>query len=112
MRTSTHLIVGPVFAVAAAVITPPDLISQISLMLEMVVAYGVLVFIVSRFKSFAQTPERMKTVILVLICLLSIAVTCATMFFVGYQQVRTRYYRVLYEQSERVDSADPPEAVE
>ncbi len=112
MRTSTHLIVGLVFAVAAAVITPPDRISQISVMLEMVAVYGLLLFIVSRFKSFARTPERMKTVIVVLVCLVAIAVACATTFFAGYQQVKTRYHKLLQEQWERDDSAASVEAIE
>ena len=112
MKTSTHLIVGLVFAVAAAVITPPDLISEIFAMLVMVAVCGLLLFIVSRFKSFAETPERMKTVIVVLACLFSIAVMCAATFFAGYQQVKTRYHKVLQEQSERADSVAPVEAVE
>ncbi len=109
MRTSTHLIVGLVFAVVAAVMTPPDLISQIFLMLEMVAVYGPLVFIVSRFKSFAQTPERMKTVIVVLVCLLAIATTCAATFFQYSRQTNVRYHELLYEQSEPLGSAAPPE---
>ena len=112
MRTSTHLIVGLVFAVAAALITPPDLISRVFVMFEMVVAYGVLLFIVSRFKSFAQTLERMKTVIVVLVCLLSITVTCAATFFQGYCQTNVRYHKLLYEQSEPLGSAAPSESVE
>jgi tellurite resistance protein TehA-like permease len=108
----TLLVVGLVIAVAAALITPPDLISQIFAMLVMVAVCGLLLFIVSRFKSFAETPERMKTVIAVLVCLLSIAVMCAATFFTAYRRASIRYHELLYEQSEPVASADQPEGVE
>ena len=46
-----------IFFVVAAIMSPPDIVSQITLVFIMVIIYGILVFIVSRFKSYAETPE-------------------------------------------------------
>jgi uncharacterized membrane protein SirB2 len=73
MRLMTLLIVGLVFAFAASVTTPPDVLSQITAMVAMFIVYGLVFFAVSRVKSFKQTPESMRKVIIALVCLLSIA---------------------------------------
>lgn len=76
MKTSTLIVtlimVLIVFPLAGAILTPPDVISQMALAIPMMVIYGILTFIVSRFKSFGQTPESIKRLIVVLVCLLSI----------------------------------------
>jgi uncharacterized membrane protein len=72
MRLMTLLIVLLVFAVASAVITPPDLVSQLTAMVLMLITYGVVFLAVSRVRSFQQTPESVKKVIVGLVCLLSI----------------------------------------
>jgi len=70
-----------IFLIAAAVISPPDVISQVTIAVEMIIVYVVLIFVVSRFKSLAQTPESIKKLIFVLVCLLSITIVyCATLF--------------------------------
>ena len=112
MTASTHAIVILVFLVATTILAPPDTICQISAMIEMAVAYGVLLFIVSRFKSFAQTPQQMKTVIFALLCLLAIATKSTTTFFAAYRRASIRYGELLHERSERVDSAASVEGVE
>lgn len=92
-----------VFAVAAAVITPPDVISQLFVIVEMVIICGLLIFIVSRFKSFAQTPESIKRLIMVLVCLLSITISYSVTLF--------QYcHRLKVEQSERSTSKEQTKA--
>jgi len=66
-----------VFSIVAALITPPDLLSQIVVIVEMVIVCGFLTFIISRFKSFKQTPESIKKLIIIMVCLLSITITCS-----------------------------------
>lgn len=68
----TVLIVWVFFGIAAAVITPPDIISTITTEVLMFMVFGVVYFVVSRFESFRQTPQSMKTVITALVCLLSV----------------------------------------
>lgn len=70
------------FLVVAAILTPsPDAFSQIAMALMMTVICGILAFIVSRFKSFGQTPESIKRLIVAFVCLLSITMTvCITSF--------------------------------
>jgi hypothetical protein len=78
MKTSTLTVtILLVFFVASVILAPPDIISQIALMIVMLVVCGVLAFIVSRFKSFGQTPESIKKLIVVLVCLLSITIPCS-----------------------------------
>ena len=88
MKTSTliiMLIAAPyAFLVVAAILTPsPDVVSQIAMALMMTVICGILTFIVSRFKSFGQTPESIKRLIVVLVCLLSITTAYSFTSFVG-----------------------------
>jgi lysylphosphatidylglycerol synthetase-like protein (DUF2156 family) len=85
------LIVLLVFAVAAAVITPPDLISQITVIVAMLIIYGLLIFIVSRFKSFAQTPKSIQRLIMALVCLLSITISYSITLFLYYHQLRVEH---------------------
>jgi hypothetical protein len=83
MKTSTLratvVTVPIVFAFVSAILTPPDVVSQIFLMAQMLLVAGVLAFIVSRFKSFAQTPENIRRLLIVLVCLLSILIPFAIM---------------------------------
>lgn len=87
MRIITLLLV---FSVASAILTPPDVISQIFLMLQMVIVCGVLVFIISRFKSYGQTPESIKKLIMVLVCLVSIIIPFAIMMTMVRDTDRSR----------------------
>ena len=70
---STVIMVIWIFPVAAAIITPPDVISQIVVAVEMTITYGIMLYIVSRFKSLKQAPENIRRLIVVLLCLLSIS---------------------------------------
>lgn len=86
MKSSTLLIVAFImvvfiFPIVAAILTPPDVISQVVLMSVMTLIGGILAFIISRFRSFAQTPQSIQRMIIVLVCLLSItAAYSATSF--------------------------------
>ena len=80
-----------IFAVSAAIITPPDLLSQITVIVAMLIVYGLLIFIVSRFKSYAQTPQSIKRLIMVLICLLSITISYSITLFLYYHQLRVEH---------------------
>jgi len=86
----------PVFLLAAAFVTPPDVISQIVATFEMAIVFGLLTLTVSWFKSFKQAPENTKKMIIVLVCLLSITIVSSIQLLL----------RV--EQFEYADSADPP----
>lgn len=85
------LIVFFVFAVAAAVITPPDVSSQLFVIVEMVIICGLLMFIVSRFKSFARTPKSIQRLIMVMVCLLSITISYSITLFLYYHQLRVEH---------------------
>ncbi|MHC4537035.1 MAG: hypothetical protein ACYS6K_24055 [Planctomycetota bacterium] len=84
-----------VFFVTAAIMTPPDVVSQIALVVVMVIIYGLLIFIVSRFKSYAQTPQSIKNLILVLVCLLTITISFSIISF----EYRRNYRRLRAEHS-------------
>ncbi len=69
-----------VFSFVAAILTPtPDVVSQIALMIMMGVVLGVLALIISRFKSFGQTPQSIRRLIIALVCLLSITTAYSVM---------------------------------
>ena len=70
-----------VFSVAATLITPPDPASRIVLVFEMVIICGLLTFIISRFKSLKQTPESIKKLIIVMVCLLSVTISYSVTLF-------------------------------
>lgn len=89
------LIVLLVFYVVAAIITPPDALSHLVVIVEMLIIYGILRFIVSRFKSYTQTPQNIKKLIMVLICLLSMTIACSIAFF----DYRRSYHRLRAEHS-------------
>jgi hypothetical protein len=113
MKTiSTLLLAVLVFAAVSVLATLPNLVSEITMMLEMAAVFGVLLLVVPRFKSFAQTPEQMKTLIVVLVCLRSITITGSVTFFQYYYHANRRYHELLHEQSGPTDSADPPQAIE
>ena len=52
-----HIVVF-IFFVIAAIMTPPDVVSQITLAVPMIIVYFILKLIVSRQKSYAQTLPR------------------------------------------------------
>ena len=106
MKISTLLIVGLTFLVAAAIITPPDLISQIIVIFEMLIVCGLLAFIISRFKSFKQTPESIKKLIIVMVCFLSITISYSVTLFLYCHQKMAVNRNLSTEQSEIVDSED------
>jgi Sec-independent protein secretion pathway component TatC len=89
-----------VFSIVAALMTPPDLISQIVVIFEMVIVCGFLTLIISRFKSLKQTPESIKKLIIVLVCLLSISITSSVTFFMRCHQMRIDYHNLRTQQSE------------
>jgi hypothetical protein len=93
VRISTLTIVGLFFLVAAAFITPPDAISQLTAALGMAVIYVLLTLAISRFKSFVQTPATMTKVITVLVCLLSVAVIYATILLQDCFRLRVERYQ-------------------
>ena len=45
-----------VFFVAAAILSPPDVISQLTLAIPMIIIYVLLRLVVPQFKSFKHTP--------------------------------------------------------
>jgi hypothetical protein len=92
-----------VFSIAAALITPPDVISQIVVIFEMVIVCGFLTLIISRFKSLKHTPESIKKMIIVMVCLLSISISCSVTFFIQCHQLRIANNDLSTEQSEQVD---------
>ncbi|MCP4612333.1 MAG: hypothetical protein GY845_26855 [Planctomycetes bacterium] len=93
------LIVPLVFCVTAAILAPPDPITQISLAVEMLIIYGILRFIVCRFKSYTQTPQDIKKFIIALICLLSITITSSEMLFRRYYHLNKSYRQLEAEHS-------------
>ena len=96
---TTVLMVMFIFPIAAAIITPVDPITNAFVTFEMMAVYGLLLFIVYRFKSFRRTPENIKKLIVVLVCLLSITITSSMTLF-RYLQ----HYQSGIEQSEHADS--------
>jgi hypothetical protein len=98
------LIIPFVFFVVAAIMTPPDVISQLVFFVEMLIIYGVLRFIVSRFESYPQTPESIKKLIIVLLCLLTITMISSFYFFQCYCSSRKSYDKLEAEHSNRPTS--------
>ena len=81
MKISSLLAAGLTFVLATSIITPPDLISQITVLFEMLIVCGILTLIISRFKSFKQTPISIKKLIIVMVCLLSITISYSITLF-------------------------------
>ena len=107
MKTSTLIrawIILLVFSIVAALITPPDAVSQIVVIFEMVIVGGLLTFIISRFNSLKQTPESIKKLIIVMACLLSISISCSVTLFQQCYQLRIANDDLRTGQSEQVDS--------
>ena len=84
MKNSTIVQIGVtigmlwfIFPIAAAIITPPDVIAQVVAIIEMAIVYGLLTLIISRLKSLEQTPESIKILIIILVCTLSITIPCS-----------------------------------
>jgi Sec-independent protein secretion pathway component TatC len=107
MKTSTLIIAGiiflVVFSIAAALITPPDVISQVTVIIEMVIVCGLLIFIISRFKSLKQTPESIKKLIIAMVCLLSISISCSVILFINCHRLIIANNDLGTEQIERTD---------
>lgn len=93
------LIVPFVFIVVAAILTPPDVVSQIFLAVQMLIIYGVLRFIVSRFRSYAHTPQDIKKLITFFICLLSITIASSLTFYQYYIHINKSYRQLEDEHS-------------
>jgi len=91
-----------VLTTAATVITPPDVVVQVVAAAEMVIVYGIVIFIISRFKSFKQTPETIKKMIMVLLCLLSVSIVFCGVLFQAQYQLRME----LSEQNGTTESAE------
>lgn len=104
MRISTVLIVGFIFLIAAIIIAPPDFLSQITVLFAMLIVYGVLTLIISRFKSLKQKPECIKKLIVVIVCLLSITITYSVALFKYWHQQTAMDTNLETEQSETVVS--------
>jgi len=97
------LVILLVFSIVAALITPPDLISQLTLIFGMLIVCGLLTFIISRFKSLKQTPESIKKLIIVMVCLLSISITCSVTFYMRCHQMKIAYNDLRTGQSDQVE---------
>jgi predicted membrane protein len=93
------LVVPFVFFVIAAIITPPDVISQLTLAFEMLIIYVILWFIVSRLRSYAQTPQDIKKLITFFICLLSITIASSLTFYQYYIHINKSYRQLKDEHS-------------
>ena len=72
-----------IFPLVAAILTPPDVIAQVYMMSIMTLVGGILAFIISRFKSYKQTPQSIKILIIVFVLLLSITIAYSVMSFVA-----------------------------
>jgi hypothetical protein len=70
----------------------------------MFIICGVLIFIITRFKSFAKTPQRIKCLILAMVCLLSITITSTIFLFMRCHGLGKSYLKLKNEHSERSDS--------
>jgi hypothetical protein len=92
-------VVFNIFLVVSAILTPPDIISQLFLTFVMVIICGVLIFIVSRFKSIAQTPKSIKYLILAMVCLLSITISSSIHLFQYYYHLNKSYRQLEIEHS-------------
>jgi len=97
------MIVLVVFSIAAALMTPPDPISQLTIMFGVLIVYGLLTLIISRFKSLKQTPESIKKLIIVMVCLLSISITCSVTFFMQCHQLKIAYHNLRTVQSDQIE---------
>jgi len=73
-------VLSTVFLIAAVIVSPPDVISQITLAAGMGIVYGVVSLIVRRFEWFKRAPETSKRSIAVAVCLFSILVGFCTVF--------------------------------
>jgi hypothetical protein len=95
-----------IFVITAAILTPPDIVSQITLVVVMVIISGLLLFIVSRFKALAQTPKCIKYLILALVCLLSMTITSSMMFFQGSYHLKKSYRQLEIEHAKCLASQE------
>ena len=96
------------FLIMAAILTPsPDVFSQVVMAFMMTLVCWTLAFIISRFKSFAQTPESVKRLIVVFVCLLSITMTVCVVSFLDRIHRHREYSSVSYESSESSLGTNP-----
>ena len=102
-RLTRAWIILSIFTIVAAIITPPDVVSQITLIVEMIIVCGFLTFFISRFKSLKQTPDNIKKLIMVMVCLLSISISCSFNLFMQCHYLRIANNDLRTEQPEQVD---------
>jgi hypothetical protein len=100
--TKAYIILS-LFIIVAVVVTPPDVVTQVVFIVEMIIIYGLLTLIISRFKSLKQTPESIKKLIIVMVCLLSITITCSVNFFMQCYRLRIANDDLRTKQSEKAD---------
>lgn len=97
------LIILLVFSIVAALITPTDVISQVIVIVEMIIIYGFLTLIISRFKSLKQTPESIKKLIIVMVCLLSISISSSITLFIQCYHLGIDNNDLRIQQSQQID---------
>ena len=104
----TGIIFFLAFVIASEIIAPPDLISQYTIFFEMLIICGLLALIISRFKSFKQTPISIKKLIIVMVCLLTITITYSAFFFMSTYHLIKENRNLRTELSEIIDSGNKP----
>ena len=96
------IIIFLIFSFASGIISPPDLISQVTLLVAMLIVFGILIFIISLFKSYKQTPESIKRLIIVMVCLLSVSTIYSLHFFYCFYHTNKEIIKLRAERSELV----------
>ena len=74
LKTETRIVLLILF-ISAAILSPPDVVSQLTMAIPMLIIYVILRIFVSRFKLIEQTSRNINMSTIVLICLLSIIVS-------------------------------------
>ena len=95
----TILIILSIFPIVAAIITPPDVVSQLILAAEMAIIFGVVIFVISRLKWFTESPETRKRTVTIAVCLFSIFVGFCRIFIAKRLSSRP-------EQSEQIEGRE------
>ena len=94
------------FCVASSFISPPDTISKITIFLEILILFGVFIFILYRFKPLKQASPNIKLIIVVMASLLSITTIFSIQLFQYNYHLNTRldnYKNNQVDQSEEID---------
>ena len=74
MNKRTAVVIIGISFILAFILGPPDFASMFILGFESAILCGLLVFTITRLKSFLTTGEKLKIFILALVCLLSVVV--------------------------------------